>query len=65
VSVADGELRQTPAGDLLRAAADHDQEIERTLRPLFEEHYSVQLANYPVREPWLLEPARRIPGSGR
>jgi formylmethanofuran dehydrogenase subunit A len=59
--VEEGELRETPAGDLLRVAADHDDEVERTLRPLFDEHYSVQLANYPVREPWLLEPARRIP----
>ncbi len=41
-------------------AADHDEGIEGTLRPLFEEHYSVQLSNYPVREAWLLEPARRI-----
>ena len=69
VIVEDGELREAPAGDLLRVAADHDEAIERTLRPLFEEHYSVQLPNYPVREPWLLEPARRIParraGSGR
>jgi formylmethanofuran dehydrogenase subunit A len=61
VIVEEGELRETPAGDLLRVAADHDEAIERTLRPLFDEHYSVQLANYPVREPWLLEPARRIP----
>jgi formylmethanofuran dehydrogenase subunit A len=69
VIVEEGELRETPAGDLLRVAADHDEAIERTLRPLFDEHYSVQLANYPVRERWLLEPARRIParrnGSGR
>ena len=69
VIVEDGELREAPAGDLLRVEAEHDGTIERTLRPLFEEHYSVQLANYPVREPWLLEPARRIPaqraGSGR
>src|ERR671937_638409 len=69
VIVEDGELREAPAGDLLRVEADHDGAIERTLRPLFEEHYSVQLGNYPVREPWLLEPARRIPaqraGSGR
>ena len=61
VIVEEGELRETPAGDLLRVAADHDEAIEATLRPLFDEHYSVQLANYPVREPWLLEPARRIP----
>jgi formylmethanofuran dehydrogenase subunit A len=69
VIVEDGELRDAPAGDLLRVAADHDEAIEGTLRPLFEEHYSVRLANYPVREPWLLEPARRIAarrnGSGR
>src|ERR671914_2769222 len=69
VIVEEGALREAPAGDLLRVAADHDEAIERTLRPLFEEHYSVQLANYPVREPWLLEPARTIPagrsGSGR
>jgi formylmethanofuran dehydrogenase subunit A len=61
VIVEEGELRETPAGELLRVAADHDEAIERTLQPLFDEHYSVQLANYPVREPWLLEPARRIP----
>jgi formylmethanofuran dehydrogenase subunit A len=65
VIVEDGELREAPAGNLLRVAADQDEAIERTLQPLFEEHYSVQLANYPVRERWLLEPARRIPaGSG-
>ncbi len=61
VIVEEGELRETPAGHLLRVAADHDEAIEHTLRPLFDEHYSVQLANYPVREPWLLEPARLIP----
>jgi formylmethanofuran dehydrogenase subunit A len=69
IIVEDGELREAPAGDLLRVAADHDGEIEDTLRPLFEKHYSVRLANYPVREPWLLEPARAISarrgGSGR
>jgi formylmethanofuran dehydrogenase subunit A len=64
VIVEDGELREAPAGDLLRVAADQDEAIERTLRPLFEEHYSVQLANYPVREPWLLEHARRVPAGG-
>jgi formylmethanofuran dehydrogenase subunit A len=64
VIVEDGEPREAPAGELLRVAVDHDEAIERTLRPLFDEHYSVQLANYPVREPWLLEPARRIPAGG-
>jgi formylmethanofuran dehydrogenase subunit A len=65
VIVEDGELREAPAGDLLRVAANHDESIEHTLRPLFERHYSVQLRNYPVREPWLLEPARRIPAGNR
>ena len=69
VIVEEGELRETPAGELLRVAADHDEAIERTLRPLFDELYSVQFSNYPVREPWLLEPARRIAarrnGNGR
>jgi formylmethanofuran dehydrogenase subunit A len=66
VIVEDGELREAPAGNLLRVAAEQDEAIERTLAPLFEEHYTVQLANYPVREPWLLEPARRVPaGSPR
>ena len=25
-----------------------------------QEHYTVQFDSYPVREPWLLEPARRV-----
>jgi formylmethanofuran dehydrogenase subunit A len=65
VIVEDGELRKVTAGQLLRVAVDYDEEIERTLQPLLEEHYSVQPASYPVREPWLLEPARRIHASGR
>jgi formylmethanofuran dehydrogenase subunit A len=60
VIVEEGELRAAPTGDLLRVAADYDEEIERALEPLFEERYSVQFSNYPVREPWLLEPARRV-----
>jgi formylmethanofuran dehydrogenase subunit A len=60
VIVEDGELREAPAGDLLRVAADYDEAIEHALRPLFEERYSVRLANYPVHEQWLLEPARTV-----
>ncbi|MDP9401219.1 MAG: formylmethanofuran dehydrogenase subunit A [Actinomycetota bacterium] len=61
VVVEDGELREVPRGELLRVAVEHDPEIERTLEPLFDERYSVRFSSYPVREPWLLEPARRIP----
>jgi formylmethanofuran dehydrogenase subunit A len=61
VVVRDGELVDAVAGDLLRAAAPHDPAVEDVLRDLFEERYTVQFENYPVREPWLLEPARRVP----
>ena len=36
-----------------------------TLEKLFEDHYSVQFASYPVREPWLLEPARTVAAEPR
>jgi formylmethanofuran dehydrogenase subunit A len=58
--VEDGELREAGPGSLLRVSADHDPAIERALQPLFEERYSLEFDSYPVREPWLLEPARTI-----
>jgi formylmethanofuran dehydrogenase subunit A len=58
--VEDGELRAVPPGRLLRVGAEYDPSIEPTLRGLFDEHYSVQFSSYPVREPWLLEPARTV-----
>jgi formylmethanofuran dehydrogenase subunit A len=62
--VEDSELREVGAGGLLRVDAGFDREIEATLEPLMEERYSVRFRNYPVREPWLLEPARRIAAGG-
>jgi formylmethanofuran dehydrogenase subunit A len=61
VVVRDGELVDALAGALLRVAAPHDPAVEDVLRAQFEEHYTVQFDSYPVREPWLLEPARRVP----
>jgi formylmethanofuran dehydrogenase subunit A len=58
--VEDGELRATGPGRLLRVGADYDPSIEPTLEALFEDRYSVRFASYPVREPWLLEPARTV-----
>jgi formylmethanofuran dehydrogenase subunit A len=58
--VRDGELVEAPAGDLLRVTAPYDPAVEDVLRAQFEERYSVQFESYPVREPWLLEPARQI-----
>jgi formylmethanofuran dehydrogenase subunit A len=60
VVVRDGELVEALAGDLLRVAAPYDPAVEDVLRARFEERYSVQFESYPVREPWLLEPARRV-----
>ena len=62
VVVRDGELVEALAGDLLRVDAPHDPDVEDVLRDQFEEHYTVQFENYPVREPWLLEPARQVAG---
>jgi formylmethanofuran dehydrogenase subunit A len=61
VVVRDGEIVEPVAGDLLRVTAAHDPAVEDVLRDRFEEHYTVQFDNYPVSEPWLLEPARRVP----
>jgi formylmethanofuran dehydrogenase subunit A len=58
--VEDGELRAAGAGRLLRVGAEYDTSIEPRLEGLFEERYSVKFANYPVREPWLLEPAHTV-----
>jgi formylmethanofuran dehydrogenase subunit A len=63
--VEDGELREAVAGRLLRVGAEYDPSIEVTLEKRFEEHYSVQFASYPVREPWLLEPAQTVAAEPR
>ena len=65
VVVEDGELRAAPPGHLLRVRAGHDEAVADALRPIFGERYSVQFDSYPVSEPWLLEPARRIEAGGR
>ncbi|HEX7292700.1 MAG TPA: formylmethanofuran dehydrogenase subunit A [Conexibacter sp.] len=61
VVVRDGKLREAPPGRLLRVAVPYDPAIEDVLAPLFDAHYTVGLASYPVREPWLLEPATHVP----
>jgi len=60
VVVRDGELVEALAGDLLRVDVPHDPDVEDVLRDQFDEHYTVRFENYPVREPWLLEPARQV-----
>jgi formylmethanofuran dehydrogenase subunit A len=63
VVVRDGEPVAALAGELMRVHAPYDPAIEDVLRAQFDEHYTVQFESYPVREPWLLEPARRIPAA--
>ena len=58
--VEDGELREAGMGRLLRVGAEYDPSIEATLEKHFEDRYTVQFSSYPVREPWLLEPARTV-----
>jgi len=65
VVVRDGELVEALAGDLLRVGVPHDLDIEDVLRDRFEERYTVQFDSYPVTEPWLLEPARRVAAGSR
>ena len=63
VVVRDGELVEALAGDLLRVDAPHRP--RRRGRPARRSSTSatrVRFENYPVREPWLLEPARRVAG---
>src|SRR5919198_2456698 len=63
--VEDGELRETGPGRLLRVGVGYDSSIEPTLEELFEDRYSVRFASYPVRERWLLEPARTVAAEPR
>ena len=63
--VDDGELRGTGPGRLLRVGTEYDPSIEPTLEALFADRYSVRFASYPVREPWLLEPARTVAAEPR
>ena len=63
--VEDGELREAGPGRLLRVGAAYDPSIEPSLERLFEDRYSVRFATYPVREPWLLEPARTVAAEPR
>jgi formylmethanofuran dehydrogenase subunit A len=44
----------------MRVAAEYDPAVEAVLREQFEQRYTVRFENYPVTEPWLLEPMRRV-----
>ena len=61
VVVRDGELVEALAGDLLRVDVPHDPAVEDVLRDAVRRAlHACGSTNYPVREPWLLEPARQV-----
>lgn len=51
--IDDHELRGGVEGRLLHAEPDYDPEIVDTIRPFFENYYSIRFANYPVGDEYL------------
>lgn len=71
VLVENGEIRQSIDGVTLHVSPSFDEGAIPTIREWFEEHYSVQFANYPVHEeevgelvevPTTTKPHRACPG---
>jgi formylmethanofuran dehydrogenase subunit A len=53
IIIEDGEFRTDHAGRILHVAPAYDPQIERVLRPFFEDYYSIQFDNYAVGEEYL------------
>ncbi len=53
VIIEDGEFRNTHEGHLLHVAPDFDPAIADTIRPFFDEFYSIAYDNYAVGEEYL------------
>jgi formylmethanofuran dehydrogenase subunit A len=51
--IEDGEFRTDHEGRILHVAPDYDPSIEGTIRPFFEDFYTIQFDNYPVGEQYL------------
>jgi formylmethanofuran dehydrogenase subunit A len=61
--VEEGDLRRVDDGRLLSSSAPFDPEIDRVLKPLFADRYTVSFDHYPVRDPALREPAVTVEAS--
>ncbi len=61
--VEEGDLRRVDEGRLLSSSAPYDREIDRVLKPLFADRYTVSFDHYPVRDPALREPAVTVEAS--
>ena len=55
VIIEDGEFRADHEGRLLHVAPGFDPGIEKTLRPFFDDYYTIQFDNYAVGEEYLHE----------
>jgi formylmethanofuran dehydrogenase subunit A len=55
VIVEDGEIRSTPNGRVFHVAPEYDESAVSHIREWFEQHYTIQFANYPVGERYLTE----------
>jgi formylmethanofuran dehydrogenase subunit A len=55
--VEEGDLRHVDDGRLLSSSAPFDGDIDRVLKPLFADRYTISFDHYPVRDPALREPS--------
>ncbi len=55
VIIEDGEFRADHSGKLLHVAPAYDSQISETIKPFFEEFYSIEYENYPVGDEYLQE----------
>ena len=53
IIIEDGEFRTDHEGKVLHVAPEYDPDIEKVIRPFFEDYYTIQFDNYPVGEQYL------------
>ncbi len=55
IIIEDGEFRAEHGGKLLHVMPDYDPEIEKVIKPFFDDFYSIQFENYAVGDEYLHE----------
>lgn len=58
--IEDHEFRADHEGRLLHVAPDYDPQIVETIRPFFEDYYSIRFNNYPVDDSYMHD-HQRVP----
>ncbi|MBM2829868.1 MAG: fhcA [Gammaproteobacteria bacterium] len=51
--ISNHEFKNDHSGRLLHIAPEYDQKIEETIKPFFEDYYSIEFDNYPVNDSYL------------